>query len=129
MITLSPTKARANLTFWLKAAVSGEDVGILYGDRVIALRPVAVESTDYALREYGVGVEEMDRFSKRAHEEIEKDRRSGNLRTFTGDIEDLFECRSDLDTRILFLVVTAPGELVFFAMGNHDEVRSLLKTA
>jgi antitoxin (DNA-binding transcriptional repressor) of toxin-antitoxin stability system len=91
MITLSPTKARANLTVWLKAAASGEDVGILYGDRVIALRPVTVESTDYALREYGAGVEEMDRFSKRAHEEIEKDRRSGNLRTFTGDIEDLLE--------------------------------------
>ena len=54
MQTLSPTKARSNLTFWLKAAACGEDVGILFGDQIIALRPVSVESTDYALREYEV---------------------------------------------------------------------------
>jgi len=53
MQTLSPTKARSNLTFWLKAAARGEDVGILYGEQIIALRPVSVESTDFAWREYG----------------------------------------------------------------------------
>ena len=37
MQTLSPTKARSNLTFWLKAAACGEDVGILFGDQIIAL--------------------------------------------------------------------------------------------
>ena len=89
MQTLSPTKARTNLTFWLKAAACGEDVGILYGDQIIALRPVTVESTDYALREYGATAAEVGRLSVQAHEEIQKNRRSGSLKTFTGNIEDL----------------------------------------
>jgi hypothetical protein len=89
MQTLSPTKARTNLTFWLKAAACGEDVGILYGDQIIALRPVTVESTDYALREYGATEAEVGRLSVQAHEEIQKNRRSGSLKTFTGNIEDL----------------------------------------
>jgi len=67
MQTLSPTKARSNLTFWLKAAACGQDVGILYGDQIIALRPVSVESTDYALREYGASNADVDRFSEKAH--------------------------------------------------------------
>jgi hypothetical protein len=89
MQTLSPTKARSNLTFWLKAAASGEDVGILYGDQIIALRPVTVESTDYALREYGATEADVNRLSRQAHEEIQKNRRAGSLKPFTGNIEDL----------------------------------------
>lgn len=89
MQTLSPTKARSNLTFWLKAAACGEDVGILYGDQIIALRPVTVESTDYALREYGASEAEVHRLSDQAHEEIQENRRSGSLKTFTGNLEDL----------------------------------------
>ncbi|MEX1110789.1 MAG: hypothetical protein WEB31_03200 [Chthoniobacterales bacterium] len=89
MKTLSPTKARANLTSWLKAAAEGEDVGILYGEHVIALRPVAVESSDYALREYGATTDDVARVAAHAHEEIEKDRKAGRLRRFEGDIEQL----------------------------------------
>jgi hypothetical protein len=89
MQTLSPTKARSNLTFWLKAAARGEDVGILYGDQVIALRPVTVESTDHALREYGASEAEVNRLSLQAHEEIQENRRAGSLKIFTGKIEDL----------------------------------------
>jgi len=89
MQTLSPTKARSNLTFWLKAAAGGKDVGILYGDQVIALRPVAVESTDYAMREYGASEVEVEKLSRKTDEEIQKNRRAGKLRTFTGNIEDL----------------------------------------
>jgi hypothetical protein len=51
MTTISPTQARSNLTFWLKKAVADEDIGILFGDKVIALRPVEIESTDYARRQ------------------------------------------------------------------------------
>ena len=89
MQTLSPTKARSNLTFWLKAAACGEDVGILYGDQIIALRPVSVESTDYALREYGATNADVERLSQKAHEEIQKNRRSGTLKSFTGNLEDI----------------------------------------
>jgi predicted nucleotide-binding protein (sugar kinase/HSP70/actin superfamily) len=89
MQTLSPTKARSNLTFWLKAAAGGKDVGILYGDQVIALRPVAVESTDYAMREYEASEADVRHLSKKANEEIQKNRRAGKLRAFTGNLKDL----------------------------------------
>ena len=89
MQILSPTKARSNLTFWLKAAAGGKDVGILYGDQVIALRPVTVESTDYAMREYGATEADVRSLSQKADEEIQKNRRAGKLRSFTGNIENL----------------------------------------
>jgi hypothetical protein len=91
MTTLSPTKARGNLTAWLKKAAAGEDIGILYGDQVIALRPVKVESTDYAWTEYGLTKAEMKRISKKLHEEGEKDRKAGKSRRFNGDIEALLK--------------------------------------
>jgi hypothetical protein len=89
MQTLSPTKARSNLTFWLKAAACGEDVGILFGDQIIALRPVSVESTDYALREYDATNADLGRLSQKAHEEIQENRRAATLKPFTGNLEDL----------------------------------------
>jgi hypothetical protein len=89
MQTLSPTKARSNLTFWLKAAAGGMDVGIIYGDQVIALRPVSVESTDYAMREYGATEADVRNLSQKANEEIQKNRRAGKLKPFTGNLEDL----------------------------------------
>jgi antitoxin (DNA-binding transcriptional repressor) of toxin-antitoxin stability system len=91
MTTLSPTKARSNLTAWLKKAAAGEDIGILFGDKVIALRPVEVESTDYAEKEYGVTKEELERFIKKLHAQGEKDRKAGKSRIWTGDIEELIK--------------------------------------
>ena len=91
MTTLSPTKARSNLTAWLKKAAAGEDIGILFGDKVIALRPVEIESTDYAEREYGVTKEELARFTKRLHAQGEKDRKAGKSRVYNGNIEDLIK--------------------------------------
>jgi antitoxin (DNA-binding transcriptional repressor) of toxin-antitoxin stability system len=91
MTTLSVTEARQNLGAWIKKAIAGENVGILCGSKVVALRPVEVESTDYAAREYGVSGPELDRFVKRVHEEIKKDRKTGKLREFTGDIEALVQ--------------------------------------
>jgi hypothetical protein len=91
MTTLSPTKARSNLTAWLKKAAAGEDIGILYGDQVIALRPVEVEATDYALKEYGVTKEEMKRFAKRTDAKIKKDRKAGKFHVYHGDIEALLK--------------------------------------
>jgi antitoxin (DNA-binding transcriptional repressor) of toxin-antitoxin stability system len=75
MTTLSPTQARANLSSLLKRAAKGEDIGILHGDQVIALRPVTVSSDDYALQEYGVTEPKLDRFVKRMDKRIARARR------------------------------------------------------
>ena len=87
MTTLSPTQARSNLSSLLKRAAKGEDIGILHGDQVIALRPVTVHSDDYALREYGVTEEQLDRFVKRTKQQIARDRKAGKMKTFSGDLE------------------------------------------
>jgi antitoxin (DNA-binding transcriptional repressor) of toxin-antitoxin stability system len=91
MTTLSPTKARANLTKWLKRAAAGEDIGILCGDKVIALRAVNVfsEDSDYAKREYGVTDAELDAFVKRMDDETRRDRKAGKITRYTGNINDL----------------------------------------
>jgi antitoxin (DNA-binding transcriptional repressor) of toxin-antitoxin stability system len=85
--TLSPTQARVNLTSLLKRAANGEDIGILHGDQVIALRPVTVHSDDYALREYGVTEKELDRFVKRANQRIKRERKAGKIKEYSGDLE------------------------------------------
>jgi antitoxin (DNA-binding transcriptional repressor) of toxin-antitoxin stability system len=54
MRNLTITEAKKNLGRWLTAAARGDDIGIIAGADVIALRKVEVESTDYAQREYGV---------------------------------------------------------------------------
>ena len=54
MKTLTITDAKRNLGNWLKGAARGEDIGIVSGADIIALRKVEIESTDYAQREYGV---------------------------------------------------------------------------
>ena len=89
MTTLSPTKARANLTHWLKKASAGEDIGILCGDKVIALRPVRVfsEDSDYAKREYGVTDAELDVFVKRVKSETARERKAGRLTKYKGDFD------------------------------------------
>jgi antitoxin (DNA-binding transcriptional repressor) of toxin-antitoxin stability system len=87
MTTLSPTQARVNLTSLLKRAANGEDIGILHGDKVIALRPVSVHADDYALREYGVTEEQLDRFVKRADRQISRERKTGKIKKYSGDLE------------------------------------------
>ena len=87
MTTLSPTQARTNLSSLLKRAAKGEDIGILHGDQIIALRPVTVHSDDYALREYGVTEQELDRFVKHANRQIARERKAGTVKRYTGDLE------------------------------------------
>lgn len=91
MTTLTPTKARANLSDLLRRALKGDDIGIVMDGKIIALRPVAVQSTDYAAREYGVTAEELEAFERIVHGKIQKERKAGKLRKFTGDIEQLVE--------------------------------------
>lgn len=40
---------------------------------------------------------------------------------------DLFECRAGLRLRLLFQPDPIQKELVFFEVGNHDEIRRALK--
>ena len=87
MKTLSPTQARSNLSSLLKRAAHGEDIGILHGDQVIALRPVTVHSDDYALREYGVTEKELDRFVKRMNRKIAQERKKGTIKKYSGNLE------------------------------------------
>ena len=54
MKTLTITDARQNLGHWLKLAANGEEVGVIVGSDIIALRKVHIQATDYAYQEYGL---------------------------------------------------------------------------
>ncbi|SRR6266481_308766 len=82
MKTLTITDAKKNLGRWLSAAVRGEDIGIISGADIIALRKVEVASVDeysYAKREYGVTRKELDQFGKAVDGHIAQERRDGRL--------------------------------------------------
>jgi len=89
MITLSITNARKNLGSWVKKAASGEQVAILVGNHVVALRPVEVVPKDYAEREYQLSQEEVRSIAANLQKEAKADRQGGLSRKFTGDIEAL----------------------------------------
>jgi len=40
---------------------------------------------------------------------------------------DLFECRAGLSLRMLFKAEKKERELVFFELGNHDDIRRVLR--
>lgn len=87
MTTLTISKARANLSDLLEKAKKGEDIGIVSGDQIVALRPVTVSSDDYAWREYGVTPAEMQRFEKRMERTIKQERKGGRVKRFSGNLE------------------------------------------
>ncbi len=39
----------------------------------------------------------------------------------------IFECRVGLDDRLAFIFIVTPPELVFFFLGNHDEIQKLIR--
>jgi antitoxin (DNA-binding transcriptional repressor) of toxin-antitoxin stability system len=83
--TLTITDAKKNLSRWLDAGARGEDIGIIRGADIIALRKVAVESTDYAEREYGTGQEQIAAFEAAAKNLYRRLKRSGKLVTVTAE--------------------------------------------
>jgi antitoxin (DNA-binding transcriptional repressor) of toxin-antitoxin stability system len=85
MKTLTITEAKKNLSRWLAAAATGEDIGIISGANIIALRKVEVESTDYAQREYGVTPEQVAAFDKATNRRYQQLKRSGKLITVTAE--------------------------------------------
>jgi hypothetical protein len=89
MKTLTITEGRGRLGYWLKKAAQGEDIGFMFEGKVVALRPVEVISTDYALQEYGLTPKEMTKATRRIKSSIASERRNGTLKTFTGKLSDL----------------------------------------
>jgi antitoxin (DNA-binding transcriptional repressor) of toxin-antitoxin stability system len=85
MKTLTITDAKKNLGRWLAAASRGEDVGIVCGADIIALRKVDVESTDYAQREYGATSEQVTALGKATDRRYQALKRSGKLITVTAE--------------------------------------------
>jgi antitoxin (DNA-binding transcriptional repressor) of toxin-antitoxin stability system len=81
MKTLTITNAKKNLGQWLAAAARGEDIGIVSGADIIALRKVEVESTDYAQREYGVTPEQLEHFERAVDARYARAKRTGKLMT------------------------------------------------
>jgi hypothetical protein len=81
------TDARQNLTHWLRLAMDGQDVGILCGNQIVALRPVQVFSEDYALQEYGLTKKELKRAADRMDAELAEDKKRGRLRRYSGNLE------------------------------------------
>jgi len=91
MITLTPTQARVNLSSLLRRALKGDDIGIVIGGKVVALRPTEIISTDYAEREYGLKPAQMKAISNKLHAKAKKARLAGKARIFNGDIEALLK--------------------------------------
>ena len=93
MKTLTITDAKKNLTKWLQAAARGEDIGIVSGADVIALRKVEVESTDYAWREYGVTPEEVAAYERKVEAAHNRDKKAGRLIVIRNrkELEELIE--------------------------------------
>ena len=85
MKTLTITNAKKNLSQWLAAAARGQDIGIIYGADIIALRKVEVESTDYAQREYGVTPEQVAALEEATDKRYRRLIRSGKLVTISTD--------------------------------------------
>ena len=83
MKTLTITDAKKNLGRWLAAASRGEDIGIVCGADIIALRKVGVESTDYAQREYEATPEQVATLEKATDRRYRTLKRSGKLVTVT----------------------------------------------
>jgi hypothetical protein len=88
MKTLTITEGRGRLGYWLKKATEGEDIGFLFEGKVVALRPVEVVSTDYALQEYGLTPAEMAAAEKRIAAQLKAARKRGEVTAFTGNKND-----------------------------------------
>ena len=88
MKTLTITEGRGRLGYWLKKAAQGEDIGFMFEGKVVALRPMEVVSTDYALQEYGLTAEEMAAAEKRIVAELKTARKRGEVTRFTGGKND-----------------------------------------
>jgi hypothetical protein len=88
MKTLTITEGRGRLGYWLKKAAQGHDIGFVVEGKIVALRPVDVVSTDYALQEYGLTANQIKAAERRIEAELKSARARGELRPFTGNEND-----------------------------------------
>jgi hypothetical protein len=88
MKTLTITEGRGRLGYWLKKAAQGDDIGFMIDGKVVALRPVEVYSSDYALQEYGLSEHEMAAAEKKIGNNIKSARTRGDVTRFTGGKND-----------------------------------------
>lgn len=86
MKTLAVTTARQNLGYWLKRALAGEDIGIVMDGKIVGLRPLEVISTDYALQEYRVAEEQLDRAADFVEREVKQGRKARRTVRFDGKL-------------------------------------------
>lgn len=93
MKTLTITSARQNLGAWLARAARGEEIGIISGAHVIALRPVAIAAADYAEQEYRLTKAELAKAAEKIHEEID----AAETIEFTGELRAAFASASLAD--------------------------------
>jgi hypothetical protein len=92
MKTLTITDAQKNLGRWLAAAARAEDIGIVCGSDIVALRKVKVESTDYAQREYGALPELVAALEKATKQPYRRLKRGKKLRSTTaGELRKMLE--------------------------------------
>ena len=89
MKTLTVTTARQNLGHWLKLAAKGEDVGVIIGADIIALRKVPVQAADYAYQEYGLTPSQVQEAEQRIDAQIKRERRAKTVKEFKGDWREL----------------------------------------
>ncbi|MFZ5806476.1 MAG: hypothetical protein ACOY3I_04665 [Verrucomicrobiota bacterium] len=87
MTTYAPTEVRKNLSSFLKRSMKGEDIGIVYAGKIIALRPIQVISQDYAFQEYGMTSKEMGTFVKKLDWKLKREHKKGKLKKYTGNFE------------------------------------------
>jgi antitoxin (DNA-binding transcriptional repressor) of toxin-antitoxin stability system len=94
IVTLS--QARTRLPALVERARRGEDIGIIAGDQIVALRPVPIVSADiqsltaeYVGREYGVTGEALARFTRRQSRANASARRRGEVVTFRGRFDPM----------------------------------------
>ena len=92
MRTLTITDAKKNLGRWLAAAARGEDIGIVCGADIVALRKVEVESTDYAQREYGASAQQVAVLEKATEQRYRRLKRAKKLTATTAEeLRDMLE--------------------------------------
>jgi hypothetical protein len=84
--TLTVSEARPKLGAWLEKALRGEDIGLVWEGKIVALRPVEVYSEDYALRDYGVSGKQAGRALRAAKGEIKQARRKGKMKQYSGNL-------------------------------------------
>lgn len=89
MKTLTITDARQNLGHWLKLAAKGEDVGVIVGSEIIALRKVNIQSADYAYQEYGLSPLQVQEAEDRIDAKVRAERRPKTVKEFKGDWREL----------------------------------------